>query len=119
MKTKKLSIETSIHLERPAVTKFPWPSFPYPIKNIAINLLSHLSISPWALISSFQKGVVSLLTEQESTKGIEGFFGQIIAALSNSVSGLAGILVGHDIERVDNFFDGIEQGTNLLVHEIK
>lgn len=35
------------------------------------------------------------------------------------MSGLAGILVGHDIERVDNFFDGIEQGTNLLIHEIK
>jgi len=62
VKTKKLSIETTINLEKPSITKYPWPSFPYPIKNIAITLLSHLSISPWALISSFQKGVVSLLT---------------------------------------------------------
>lgn len=51
--------------------------------------------------------MVSLLTEQESSKGIEGFFGQILAALSNSVNGFVGILVGHDIERVNNFFDGL------------
>jgi hypothetical protein len=29
-----------------------------------------------------------------------------------------GIIVGHDIERVDNFFDGIEQGSNLLFQQI-
>lgn len=62
--------------------------------------------------------MVALLTEQESSKGIEGFFGQIIAALSNSVNGLVGVLVGHDIERVDNFFDGIEQGSSLLVQQV-
>lgn len=59
-----------------------------------------------------------MLTEQESSKGIEGFFGQILAALSNSVNGLVGILVGHDIERVNNFFDGLEQGSNLLLQQV-
>lgn len=107
IKTKKLSIETTVNLERPPVSKYPFSTFPYPIKNIIINLLSHLSISPWSVISSFQKGIVMLLTEQESVRGIESFFGQILAALSNSVNGLIGILVGHDIERVEHFFDGI------------
>jgi hypothetical protein len=64
VKTNKLSIETTVNLEKPAITNYPWAAFPYPINNIVINLLSHLSISPWAVISSFQKGVVSLLTEQ-------------------------------------------------------
>lgn len=70
------------------------------MSNIIINLLSNLSISPLAVLSSLKKGVAALLTEQETTRGFENFFGQIIGAITNTVTGVIGIVVGHDIEMV-------------------
>ena len=51
-----------------------------------------------------------LLTEQETTKGFEGFFQQLIGGFSNSINGMIGMIVGHDIEKVDNFIDGLGKG---------
>ena len=79
------------------MTKYPWEEVPYPIEEVVITILSHLSISPWAFISSFHKGFSKLLSEEHSSRGVEGFFGHIIGGISNSVSGVLGIIVGHDI----------------------
>lgn len=62
VQTRKFSIETTINLEKPDVTSYPWKNAPYPIKTVAINILSHLSISPWAFISSFGRGLSLLIT---------------------------------------------------------
>jgi len=56
-----------------------------------------LSISPWAFISSFGKGLQKLFTEEEASKGVEGFFQQLIGGVSNSLNGMLGMIVGHDI----------------------
>ncbi len=100
MQTKKFSIETIINLDKPDILSYPWKEFPYPIQSIAFNILSHLSISPWAFISSFGKGLQQLLTEQETSRGVEGFFQQLMAGATNSLSGMIGMIVGHDIEKV-------------------
>ena len=34
------------------------------------------------------------------------------------MSGVLGIIVGHDIQKVDNFIDGCEKGTDLFIKEV-
>lgn len=60
VQAKKLSIETPIELEQPPQTSYPWANIPYPIKDIVLQLLSNLSISPISFISSLHEGVVNL-----------------------------------------------------------
>lgn len=55
-----------------------------------------------------------LLTEQETSKGFEGFFQQLIGGVSNSINGMVGVIVGHDIEKIDNFIDGLNKGVWVL-----
>ena len=70
IQTNKLSIETKINLDQPSATKYPWDEIPYPVEDIIINILSHLSISPLTFVESFQKGFAKLLTEEASYKGV-------------------------------------------------
>jgi hypothetical protein len=57
-------------LDKPEMMSYPWKEFPYPIKTIVINILSHLSVSPWAFITSFGKGIQKLVTEEETSKRV-------------------------------------------------
>lgn len=113
IQTKKLSLETPIELEAPDEISYPWETFPYPIKSLVVSLLSSLSISPISFISSLHEGIVNLFNDTSSSRGMEGFFSKIIGSISNGINGLVRILVG-DLERIDNFVDGVELGVAVF-----
>ena len=37
-----------------------------------------------------------------------------MGGFSNSINGMVGMIVGHDIEKVDNFIDGLNKGVGAL-----
>jgi hypothetical protein len=70
-------------------------------------------------VTSFKKGIEILLTEQSTGRAFQGFFGTLLGAVSNSLSGVLGFIVGYDVERVDNLIDGIHQGVGIFFREIR
>ena len=44
---------------------------------------------------------------------------QLIGGVTNSINGMLGIIVGHDMEKVEHFIDGVNKGVYVLGSSIR
>jgi hypothetical protein len=42
----------------------------------------------------------------------------LLGGATTSISGMLGMIVGHDIEKVEHFIDGVNKGANALVYSL-